>query len=54
MTNFYAYQIIYGALWVIPVFFVWVFISWFVVLIGACITAEMPAMSGNVDLTGAA
>ena len=51
MTNVYAYQIIYGALWVIPVFFVWIFISWFVVLIGACITAEMPAISGNVDLT---
>ncbi|MDP7056968.1 MAG: YihY family inner membrane protein, partial [Nitrospinaceae bacterium] len=44
VVNFDSYQVIYGALWVIPVFFVWVFISWLVVLVGACITAEIPAI----------
>jgi len=44
VTNFDSYQVIYGALWVIPVFFVWIFISWLVVLVGACITAEIPAI----------
>ena len=44
VTNFDSYQVIYGALWVIPVFLVWIFISWLVVLVGACITAEIPAI----------
>lgn len=43
VSIFDSHQVIYGALWVIPVFFVWVFISWLVVLVGACITAEIPA-----------
>lgn len=36
---FTAYQRIYGALAILPVFLIWIFLSWLVVLIGAYITA---------------
>jgi len=43
VTNAEAYRTLYGALAVIPVFLVWMYVSWLVVLTGAIITAVLPA-----------
>tara|TARA_Y100001934_G_scaffold242254_1_gene297905 strand:+ start:1388 stop:2239 length:852 start_codon:yes stop_codon:yes gene_type:complete len=43
IANFDTYQIIYGAMWSIPVFLLWIYLSWLVTLFGACIAAEMDA-----------
>ena len=42
IENFPTYTMIYGAFAVIPIFLLWVYISWVVVVIGATITAVLP------------
>jgi membrane protein len=41
ISNFKSYQLIYGALAIIPIFFIWVYLCWLVMLVGAVIAAVL-------------
>jgi membrane protein len=42
VTHFSSHRVVYGALATLPVFLIWIYLSWTVVLLGAVVTAELP------------
>lgn len=42
ITNFPTYKLVYGAFAAVPVFLMWLYISWLVVLLGAVVVAALP------------
>jgi membrane protein len=45
-----TYKLVYGAFASVPVFLLWIYISWLVVLIGAVFTSVLPYLRGGVRL----
>ena len=46
-THFPVYQAIYGVLAIIPLLFIWVFVSWVVILVGAQVAASLDEFLAN-------
>ncbi len=47
IRNFAAYDAIYGALSALPVFLIWMYLSWAVILFGGVVTAELPKIKAQ-------
>jgi membrane protein len=43
VTQFPTYAVIYGAFAAVPIFLLWLYLSWAVILVGALVVAELPS-----------
>ena len=51
ITHVQTYQMVYGALAALPLFLVWIYLSWAIVLVGAAITATLADSSDGTQAT---
>jgi membrane protein len=49
LTRVPTYTLIYGAFATVPIFLIWLYLSWLVVLTGAIVTAMLPAFSAKPE-----
>lgn len=47
ITRFPTYQAVYGALATLPLFLIWIYLSWIIVLVGAAVTATLAERSAG-------
>jgi membrane protein len=45
ITHFSSYQLVYGPVAVLPLFLLWIYVSWIIVLVGAAVTATLAEMA---------
>jgi membrane protein len=51
ITHVQTYQLVYGALAALPLFLVWIYLSWVIVLVGAAITATLAESADGTAAT---
>jgi len=49
VVHFASYQAIYGALATLPLFLIWLYVSWIIVLVGAAVTATLAERSARAE-----
>ena len=49
LVNFQSYEVVYGALSTLPIFLIWIYLSWLVALIGAEVVAVMHHQAEAAD-----
>jgi len=54
ITHFPTYETLYGALATVPIFLVWMYVSWVVGLIGAVVAAALPSWRRGLAAAGSA
>jgi membrane protein len=47
ITHFTSYKLVYGAFASVPIFLLWIYLSWLTILLGALITASLSYWRGN-------